>query len=112
MSEDPSTSGAAMKTVMTTTRLRPGGEQEWDAAMRERFDSARGRPGWISGQLLTPEDEPGTRTIVGTWRSRADWEDWHSDPAFLGQRTTLERLEAEPNRTQWFDVVADARADP
>jgi hypothetical protein len=32
-------------------------------------------------------------------------------PAFLEQRTTLEALEAEPNRTQWFDVVADAHAD-
>ena len=27
------------------------------------------------------------------------------------QRATLERLEAEPNSTQWFEVVADARAD-
>jgi heme-degrading monooxygenase HmoA len=100
-----------MMTVVTTTRLRSGGEEEWDAAMRERFESARGRPGWISGQLLTPVDDAGTRTIVGTWRSREDWEAWHSDPAFLEQRTTLERLEAEPNRTQWFDVVADARTD-
>ena len=100
-----------MKTVVTTTRLRPGGEAEWDAAMRERFDSARGRPGWVSGQLLTPEDEPDRRTVVGTWRSREDWEAWHDDPAFLERRATLERLEAEPNHTQWFDVVADARAD-
>jgi heme-degrading monooxygenase HmoA len=100
-----------MMTVVTTTRLRPGGEEEWGTAMRARFDSARGRPGWISGQLLTPEDERDTRTIVGTWRSREDWEAWHHDPAFLEQRTTLERLEAEPNQTRWFDVVADARAD-
>ena len=100
-----------MMTVVTTTRLRPVGAQEWDAAMRERFDSARGRPGWISGQLLTPADEPGTRTIVGTWRSREDWEDWHADPAFLERRETLEQYEAEPSRTAWFSVVADARAD-
>src|SRR3954451_11492109 len=100
-----------MMTVVTTTRLRPGGEEEWDKAMRERFDSARGRAGWISGQLLTPEDERGTRTIVGTWRSREDWKDWHDDPASRGQRTVLERLEAEPNRRQWFEVIADARAD-
>jgi hypothetical protein len=33
------------------------------------------------------------------------------DPAFLEQRTVLEGLEAEASRTQWFDVVADARAD-
>ena len=42
-------------TVVTTTRLRPGAEQDWDRAVRERFESAHGRPGWVSGQLLTPE---------------------------------------------------------
>jgi heme-degrading monooxygenase HmoA len=99
-----------MMTVVTTTRLRPGGETEWDAAMRARFDSARERPGWISGQLLTSEDESSTRVIVGTWRSREDWEAWHSDPAFLDQRETLQRLEEDPSRSEWFRVVADARA--
>jgi heme-degrading monooxygenase HmoA len=99
-----------MMTVVTTTLLRPGGEEEWDAAMRERFDSARSRPGWVSGQLLIPEAQRATRVIVGTWRSREDWESWHADPAFLERRATLEQLEAEPSRTEWFDVVADARA--
>ena len=99
-----------MMTVVTTTRLRSGGEQEWDAAMRERFESARHRPGWIPGQLLTTQDERTTRVIVGTWRSREDCAACHHDPAFLDQRSTLERLEAEPSRTEWFDVVADARA--
>ena len=97
-----------MMTVMTTTRLRAGAEAEWDAAMRSRFDSAREHAGWISGQLLTSDDDTSTRLIVGTWQSREDWQEWHSDPAFLDQRATLERLEEEPSRSQWFDVVADA----
>jgi heme-degrading monooxygenase HmoA len=99
-----------MMTVVTTTRLRPGAEQDWDTAVRERFESAHGRPGWISGQLLTPEGEDHTRVIVGTWRTREDWERWHEDPAFLDQRTRLTELEAEPSTTQWYGVVADARA--
>ena len=98
-----------MMTVVTTTTLRSGSEAEWDGAMRERFESARSREGWISGQLLTPDDESSTRVIVGTWRSREDWENWHSDPAFLEQRETLERFEAEPSRSEWYRVVADAR---
>jgi heme-degrading monooxygenase HmoA len=99
-----------MMTVVTTTRLRPGGEQDWDTAVRERFESAHGRPGWVSGQLLTPEGEDSTRVIVGTWRSREDWAAWHEDPAFLDQRNRLTELEAEPSTTQWYGVVADARA--
>jgi len=100
-----------MMTVVTTTRLRPGGEAGWDLAMRERFESAHTRPGWVSGQLLTAEDEGATRVIVGTWRSREDWEAWHADPAFAAHRETLEEYEAEPSRTAWFSVVADARAE-
>ena len=99
-----------MMTVVTTTTVRAGAEAEWDGAMRERFESARNREGWISGQLLTPDDESSTRVIVGTWRSSEDWENWHSDPAFLEQRETLERLEQEPPRSEWYRVVADARA--
>ena len=100
-----------MMTVITTIRLRPGTEQEWDAAMRERFDSAHGRPGWVSGQLLTSEEGLHDRVIVGTWQSRKDWEAWHHDRAFLQQREALQGLEAEPSRVQWFTVVADGHAD-
>jgi hypothetical protein len=50
-----------MMTVVTTTRLRRGAEQEWDAAVRERFESAHDQHGWVSGQLLTPEGEEHTR---------------------------------------------------
>jgi len=99
-----------MMTVVTTTEVRAGAAAEWDGAMRDRFESARNQPGWISGQLLTPDDESSTRMIVGTWRSREDWERWHQDPAFLEQRTTLERYEQEPSRSQWFRIVADAHA--
>lgn len=97
-------------TVVTTTRLRPGAEQDWDAAVRARFDSAHGRPGWVSGQLLTPEGEEHTRVIIGTWRSREDWKAWHEDPAFLEQRARLEQSEAELGHPEWYGVVVDAHA--
>ena len=100
-----------MMTVLTTTRLRAGSEAQWDAAMRERFESAQGMQGWVSGQLLTPEDDPQSRVIVGTWNSREDWMTWHDHPAFLDKRAKLEDLESGPNVTRWCTVVADARAD-
>jgi heme-degrading monooxygenase HmoA len=99
-----------MVTVVTTTKLRPGTEDEWDAAIRQRFESAHDREGWVSGQILTPEDTTGRRVLVGTWQSRENWEAWHSDPGFLEQRTRLEELEAEPSQTTWYTVVVDAHA--
>ncbi len=99
-----------MMTVVTTSKLRPGAEQDWDEAVRQRFESAHGQPGWVSGQLLTPEGEEHIRVIVGTWRTREDWEAWHQDPAFLEQRSRLEQLEAEPSTSQWYRVVAGGHA--
>lgn len=100
-----------MMTVITTSTLKPGTEQQWDDAIRERFHSAHGRPGWVSGQLLHPEDAPSERVLVGTWRNRDDWKAWHDDPAFLEERGKLEQLEASPSTTTWYTVVADARSD-
>jgi hypothetical protein len=49
--------------------------------------------------------------IVGTWRSRADWEAWHEDPAFRATRVTLDELQSEDHLTIWYEVIEDARTD-
>lgn len=100
-----------MMTVVTTMTLRPDSRDEWDSLIIHRFRSAHRRDGWISGQLLAPEDSPDTRVIVGTWRGRQDWESWHEDPEFLDTRTKLDELQAEPHQTVWYDVIQDARAE-
>lgn len=100
-----------MMTVITTMTIPSGTEEDWDSLISERFESAHNRPGWVSGQLLAPTHAPETRLIVGTWRSRDDWEAWHSDPAFLEQRTKLEGIGAQQDATTWYDVVAHAHAD-
>ena len=47
------------------------------------------------------------RVIVGTWRSRADWEAWHQDPAFTATATRLDALQAQMSDLQWHEVIAD-----
>lgn len=100
-----------MMTVITTMRVPAGSEEDWDSLIRQRFESAHDRPGWVSGQLLTPADSAETRVIVGTWRSRDDWEAWHNDPAFLEQRQRLEGIDAQQEPPTWYEVVAHAHAD-
>lgn len=100
-----------MMTVVTTLKLEPEAEAQWDSLIQERFRSAHRREGWISGQLLSPPDEPHTRVIVGTWRSQQDWEAWHDDPAFLATRARLDELRPQTNETVWYEVLEDARAD-
>lgn len=98
-----------MMTVVTYVTLRDGDEPEWDQAMRERLKNARGREGWIGGQILMALDSPNRRAIIGTWRTRADWEAWHDDESFHATRERLEGLETETNHTSWFEVLTDIR---
>jgi len=78
-----------MKTIGSHVHLKPGAGRDWDAVMRRRLSAATKRPGWVGGQLLRPADKEDKRVIVGTWRTRADWDAWgvyeFSGQASLGQ---------------------------
>src|SRR2546425_12374190 len=98
-----------MMTIVTHVHLREGAGRDWDAAMRTRLSAARKASGWVGGQLLRPADKPDRRVIVGTWRTRANWEAWHHDPQFTETRQRLDGLESAPAEHWWHDVVLDVR---
>jgi len=98
-----------MMTIVTHVHLREGAGRDWDVAMRTRLSAARKRAGWVGGQLLRPADKPDRRVIVGTWRTRANWEAWHHDPQFRETRQRLDGLESAPAEHWWHDVVLDVR---
>src|SRR5262245_42033597 len=101
-----------MMTIVTHVHLKEGAGGEWDAAMRTRLSAARKASGWIGGQLLRPADKQDRRVIVGTWRTRANWEAWHHDPKFTETRQQLDGLERMPSEHWWHDVVLDVRKAP
>jgi heme-degrading monooxygenase HmoA len=94
-----------MVTVITRVVLQEGSEPEWDAAMRERLEMARTRPGWVEGQLLMPFEKLNERLVVGTWRTRAEWEAWHEDEGFKQTRERLEGLQSAPSEMSWYEVI-------
>ena len=96
-----------MMTVVTYMTIAQGAEPEWDAEMRARLATATGRRGFVRSQLLIPLDGLNRRVIVGTWATRADWEAWHSDPAFLAARERLDELQEAPSEPEWYEVVED-----
>src|SRR4026207_485709 len=100
----------AMMTIVTQVTLKEGSEPEWDRAMRARLASVRGHEGWLCTQLLIPNDGMNRRVIIGTWKTRADWEAWHRDPAFAETRARLDGLEAAPRQETRHEGVQDARA--
>ena len=98
-----------MMTIVTHVHLKEGAGREWDTAMRTRVSAAKKRPGWVGGQLLRQSDKADRRVIVGTWRTRADWEAWHQDPQFAETRRRLDGLASGPAEHWWHEVVLDVR---
>jgi heme-degrading monooxygenase HmoA len=98
-----------MMTVITEVKLKAGSEPEWDAAMRDRLTAARGGRGWVGGQLLMPLHEQNKRVVVGTWRSRADWQAWHEDEAFTESRARMDGLQDGDSALCWHEVVIEER---
>src|SRR5437867_1385236 len=101
---------AGMMTIVSLVTLKQGCEPEWDAVMRERLETAKTQPGWISGQLVMPLDKLDRRGVIGTWQTRADWEAWHNDPGFTTSRERLEGLQEGAGETWWHEVIFDVRA--
>jgi heme-degrading monooxygenase HmoA len=98
-------------TVMTHVALRDdAAARDWDSAMYARLQAAHGQAGWIGGQLLRPVNDGSLRTIVGTWKTREDWEAWHNEEAFRETRERLEGLQAHPAETSWYEVVEEQRS--
>jgi heme-degrading monooxygenase HmoA len=98
-----------MMTIVTRVTLKEGSEPAWDAAMRERMESAKTQRGWVGGQLVIPLDGLNSRVIIGTWETRADWEAWHADPKFHETRKQLQGLESAASEEWWHEVIADVR---
>jgi heme-degrading monooxygenase HmoA len=93
-------------TVITHHALRDdAAAREWDAAMDARLSAARDQPGWLGGQLLRALNDGMLRTIVGTWESREQWENWHGEEAFRETRERLEGLQSRPSETTWYEVI-------
>lgn len=93
-----------MYTVITETTLKPGEEQQWDAAFEERAKAVRNQPGWIDLQLLIPEGESNKRVVVGTWESREAWERWHQAQEFKQTRSELDEATVNDGRPTWYQV--------
>lgn len=100
-----------MLTVITETTVKPGREAEWDAAYRERASDAQAQPGWVELQLLVPLDDSRRRVVVGTWRDRDAWEQWHETDTFQATRERLDSATEEHGEDRWFKVVEEERTD-
>ena len=93
-----------MKTVITETTVKSGQEQAWDAVYHDRLAHAKQQPGFVGMELLIPEGEPDKRLVVGTWRSKDDWSNWHQTPGFQQTRDRMNAATQNDGTPRWFDV--------
>lgn len=60
--------------------LAEGLESHYEEAAREALIRTMAQPGFLSGESLCDVARPNRRIVLGSWRSRQDWEAWyHSD---------------------------------
>ena len=96
-----------MMTIVTHVTIEPGKEPAWDAAFRERVESAKKQPGWIAVQLCIPTDKLNQRVVIGTWETRAAWEAWHATGPFEKTRDRMESGESEERKEWWHEVIVE-----
>jgi heme-degrading monooxygenase HmoA len=94
-----------MESVITRVVVSGGAAPDWEAVMRDRMTAAESSPGWIGGSILTPEDDPRARVILGLWESRDAWQQWHADAAFRDTAERLRGLESDAGAPTWHQVV-------
>ena len=99
-----------MMTIVTHVTLQEGSEPEWDAAMRTRLASVRGRPGWICTQLLIPNDGISQTRHHRHVADARELGGLAQVPAFAETRARLDGLEAAARQEWWHEVMLDARA--
>jgi hypothetical protein len=49
--------------------------------------------------------------IIGTWKTRDDWKEWHTDPRFQESRGEFDQLVRGPEECSWRDVVLEIRRE-
>jgi heme-degrading monooxygenase HmoA len=52
-------------------------------------------------------DDPRQRVVVGTWRDREAWEQWHTTEAFGLTRDRLDQATESHGEDRWFNVVEE-----
>lgn len=55
-------------------------------------------PGYISGESLRDAHDPQCNVVIGTWRSRADWETWYGSPERQAAMEHIRMCLTEPEK--------------
>ncbi len=100
-----------MHTVISETTVKQGREADWDAAYGERARDAENQPGWVELLVLVPLEDGRKRVIVGTWRDRDAWQQWHETETFKATRERLDNATEQHGDDRWFRVVKDERTE-
>ena len=78
-----------------TTETPPAQIQGQEPELR---NLANQQPGYISGETLNSLDDPEEYLVIGTWRSREDWEAWQSNKERVQIQEKVDALLKEKTR--------------
>ncbi len=86
-------------------KTKPGKEKEFMQLLVELRTRAMKVQGFISGETLESLEDPAIHMTVGTWKSVADWNNWHNSNERKEVQEKLGQVLAEPPIENIFHYV-------
>jgi heme-degrading monooxygenase HmoA len=94
-----------MVRVIIRRRCRPSREADLEKALLGLRTDAMRRRGYISGETLRSDDDPGVWLVVSTWTSAELWKSWQESPERREMEGKIAGLLAEPQEVSVFSLV-------
>jgi heme-degrading monooxygenase HmoA len=94
--------------ILIERKVKPAGEKEYNAIIREVRSRAIHAHGYISGETLCSIEDPSVHLAVSTWNSLEDWQRWADSPERRALQQRIDAvLEAPTKITPYrFDFVS------
>ncbi len=96
--------------VIIKRRFLKGKETEIVALLNQLRGGAMKQPGYISGETLTGSDNPQKMTVIATWQSLGEWQQWKNNDQRRQFEAMLEVFQEGPAQYEEYIVGTNLTA--
>ena len=79
-------------------------EEKISELLRDLRAAASPHPGYLGGETMISTDDKHVITVMGTWRSLIDWEEWRDSKERMELTKKINPLLAEPPKTETYEL--------
>ena len=79
-------------------------EEKISELLRDLRTAAMPHPGYLGGETMVSTEDKNVITVMGTWRSFTDWEEWRDSKERLELTKRIGPLLAQPPITETYEL--------